>query len=210
MANYYVQVALAAQTGETADVNVNVLAAVGPAVITSVEFELWADAIKSLYNTYNFIGGVLNGRAQNGHTLKFYNAVTTVPNYPLYESGFNFTAAPGAIDLPLEVSLCVSYQCDSAVVVPVRRRRGRIYISGFTEAQNTGGRPTAATCEHLGSEFRDYVEAVNGIADFTASIWSRTNGSLYPIERTWCDNEWDTMRSRGGKSTIRYDYPVLI
>lgn len=209
MANYYAQVNLAAATGETADVNVNVLAATGPNVITSVEFELWADVIKSMYNTWNFVGGFLNGRAQNGHTIKFYSAVTTTPNYPIYETSFNFAAAPGAIDLPLEVSLCVSYQCDSAVTIPVRRRRGRIYISGFTEAHNTAGRPTSTVTGNLGSEFRDYCEALNDVPDFTACIWSRANASLYPIERCWVDNEWDTMRSRGGKSTARSEYAIV-
>lgn len=209
MANYYCQATLAAKTGETADVNVNIFAATGPNVITDAEFEDWGDIIITMYNTMNFVHGFLNGRAQNGHMLKFYSAVTTTPNYPLHEYSFNLAADPGDVQMPLEVSLCASYQCDSATTVPLRRRRGRIYISGFTEAQNDAGRPASGVTSDLADAYRDYAEATNNLADFRACVWSRANASLYPIERVWVDNEWDTMRSRGGKSTARTDLVVL-
>lgn len=209
MANYYCQATLAASTGETADVNVNTFAAVGPNVITDAEFEDWGDCIIAFYNVCNAANGFLCGRAQNGHLLKFYSAVTTVPNYPLHEYSFNLANATGSVGLPLEVSLCASYQCDSATTVPVRRRRGRIYIPGFSEAANDTGRPSSTVVSSLADAYRDYCEAVNALPDFTASVWSRANASLYPVERVWVDNEWDTMRSRGGKSTLRTELIVF-
>lgn len=208
MANYYAQATLAAQTGETADVNVNLFAFTGPAVFTSTEGEFVGDTIKAFYNALNNGAICLQGRAQNGHTIKIYSAVTTTPNYPIDEYAFNLTAAPSALDLPAEVCLCVSYANDSATIVPRARRRGRIYLSGFSESRNTAGRPTSVAYQGVADAYEDYAEALNVDADFQACIWSRANASLYPIERVWADDEWDTQRSRGGKSTTRYEVVV--
>jgi len=202
MANYYAQCTLAAQTGETADVNVNLFSFIGPAVFTSTEGEFVGDTIKQFYVDVRTAGGI-KGMAQNGHVIKIYSAVTTPPNYPIDTYSFNLPAAPGAIDLPLEVALCVSYANDSAVIVPRARRRGRIYISGWGESDNTAGRPVSTAYEGLTAAYEDYCNTLNADTDFQASVWSRTNGILYPIERIWADNEWDTQRSRGGKSTAR-------
>lgn len=202
MANYYASAALAATSGETADVNVNTFAFIGPAVFTPTEGEFVKDTIKGFYDALVTLGA-LKGRAQNGHTVKIYAATTATPNYPIDESGFNLASAPAAVDLPLEVNLCVSYANDSATIVPRARRRGRIYISGWGEAANTVGRPTSFYYEGLATAYAAYCDALNAEPDFAAAIWSRTNASLYGIERVWTDDEWDTMRSRGGKATVR-------
>jgi hypothetical protein len=207
MANYYAIAALAASSGETADVNVNTFAFEAPDVFTPTEGEFVTDAIKAFYDTIHPLGA-LRGRAQNGHVVKIYAAVTTTPNYPVDENGFNLAGSAVAVDLPLEVNLCVSYACDSAVIVPRARRRGRIYISGFGEALNTVGRPEAVIIEGLADAYQAYCDTINADPDFVACVWSRANASLYPIERVWVDNEWDTMRSRGGKSTSRYTVTV--
>jgi hypothetical protein len=207
MANYHVQVSLAAQSGETADTQVNTFAFISAGGLDSGSAGAYTDIIKAFYDALRGLGG-LKGVAQNGHVVKYYNAVTTTPNYPLFTNGFNLTVAPGAIDLPLEVSLCVSFANDSETTVSPRRRRGRIYVSGWGEVDNTAGRPISGTYVGLADAYRDYAEAVNGLAGAAAAIWSRTTGELYQIERVWCDNEWDTMRSRGGKSTARETYMI--
>jgi len=207
MANLYAQASLAAASGETADVNVNIFAATYDGTFGSTQANAWAAAIELFYETV-LINAGLKGRAQNGHVIKMYNAVTTTPNYPISEHTFNLASSPGAIDLPLEVNLCVSYQCDSATTVPTRRRRGRIYLSGWGEGQNVAGRPTTTIYPPLAQAYRDYVEDVNAITGMVGCIWSRANASLYPVERVWADDEWDTMRSRGGKATTRSTYLV--
>jgi len=111
--------------------------------------------------------------------------------------------APGALDLPAEVTLCISYANDSDTTVSAKRRRGRIYLSGFSEASNTAGRPISAVLTGLSDAYRDYVEAANLLSGVTACVWSRANGALYPIERVWVDNEWDIQRRRGRRYTTR-------
>lgn len=203
MANYYAQVTLAAASGETADANVNTFAFIGPAVFTPTEAAHFQACVEPFYETLRGLPA-LNGRAQLGHTIKIYSAVTTTPNYPIDEASMSLGGTPTAVDMPLEVNLCVSYANDSATIVPRARRRGRIYVGGWPEASNTSGRPTSVYYEALADAYVQYVDDLNTEPDFTAAIWSRTNGSLYPIERVWVDDEWDTVRSRGGKSTVRY------
>jgi len=200
--NYYAQATLASQTGETADVNVNIFSFIGPAVFDSTAGEFVGDAIKQFYVDVRTAGGI-KGMAQNGHTIKMYSATTLPPNYPIDEYAFNLPVAPGAIEMPLEVALCVSYANDSATIVPRARRRGRIYISGWGESDNTSGRPVSTAYGGLVTAYETYADTLNADPDYEAGVWSRTNGIIYPIERIWADNEWDTQRSRGGKSTAR-------
>jgi len=202
MANYYAQVALASVTGESADVNVNTFAVTGPAVFTPTQGEFWTDAIKAFYDELQQASALL-GRATTGHVVKMYAATLATPNYPIDENGFNLAFAPAGVELPLEVSLCISYANDSATIVPRARRRGRIYIPGFGEGQNAGGRPNSTIIGALADAYETYIDTINADSDWTACVWSRVNSSLYPIERLWVDDEWDTVRSRGGKATTR-------
>lgn len=202
MPNYFAQATLASSTGETADVNVNTFAFTRVSVLDEAGAIDYVAEVKAFYDAVRFAGG-LKGLAQNGHNVKIYNAVTTTPNYPLFNITFGLTTAPGAIELPLEVSLCVSYANDTVTSVPTNRRRGRIYISGWGETDNTAGRPVATAYEGLVSAYSTYIENLSGLDGGIACVWSRTNGALYKIDRVWADNEWDTMRSRGGKATAR-------
>ncbi len=202
MANYYVQVTGPSTTGETADSQVNTFAFKSSGGLDSGSAGVYTDEIKSFYDEL-VTANALHGLAQNGWVVKYYNAVTTPGNYPLFTNGFNLATAPGAVDLPLEVSLCVSYANDSETTVAPARRRGRIYVSGWPESVNTTGRPTSAAYDSLLNAYVNYVEGVNVLSGVDACIWSRANNALYEIERVWVDNEWDTMRSRGGKSTLR-------
>lgn len=202
MANYHVIVTLQASSGETADNQVNTFAFESTGGLDSASAGAYTLLLKDFYDAL-VPCGALCGIAQNGHVVKYYNAVTTVPNYPLFTNTFNRDDSAAAIDLPEEVSLCISYANDSETTISPKRRKGRIYISGWTEASNTAGRPVSASTTPMLAAYVAYVEAANVLSGVTACIWSRAEGALYPIERVWVDNEWDTMRSRGGKSTAR-------
>lgn len=202
MPNYYVQTTLLAQSGETADSQSNVFAFESTGGLDQASADAFTVLLKNYYDALR-TAAALRGIAQNGHTTKYYLATTVAPNYPLFAGTFNLAVAPAAIELPLEMSLCVSYANDTETSVPARRRRGRIYVSGWAEAENTNGRPTSTVLSNMTAAYKDLVDDVNVLSGVTACVWSRTNAALYPIERIWCDNEWDTMRSRGGKSTAR-------
>lgn len=202
MPNYYASSTLLALTGASRDNMSNMFAVASTVGLDSTVATVWKDAIAAFYNACNS-AGTLAGRAQNGHSIKFLAADGSVPNYPIFTRTFNLSAAAPAVDLPLEVNLCCSYANDTEVGVSVRRRRGRIYIGGHLESWNTAGRPATGIVSALATAYQAYANTINATATLTAGVWSRRDATVYAIERVWCDNEWDTMRSRGGRSTAR-------
>jgi hypothetical protein len=202
MPNYTCQSILASATGNTEDVQVNTFAVNSDDEITAGEIEDWGDAIIQFYEDCKN-NSAMRGRAQVGHLLKFYAADTSVPNYPIAERSWSFAAAVGTLELPNEISLCVSYANTVENAVPRARRRGRIYISGWSEARNDTGRPVALAVSGLANNYATYAGSVYDITGVSPGVWSRVNAAVYPINTVWVDNEWDTMRSRGGKSTGR-------
>lgn len=202
MANYYVQAILAPANGVSRDIQVNTFAAIAVGDLSSTQADDWTDAIKAFYDDCA-TAGALRDRATIGHVTKFLAADGSVPNYPIFENGFALANTPTGIELPPELALCVSYADTVSSSVPRARRRGRIYISGWSEAANTSGRPTSGVPLALATAYKDYADAVNLITDLTAGVWSRSNATVYAIDQCHVDNEWDTMRSRGGRSDAR-------
>jgi len=207
MAGFFAQVTLLTASGNSADYQVNGYAIDGPGSPATADLDSWAVAIKDFYDDVNILGG-LRGITQNAHLVKFYDILGTPPNYPIYETTFNLASSPGAIDLPEEVALCVSYKNTVLNSVPRARRRGRIYLSGWTEGANAAGRPSSAAYQGVADAYATYVAAVNGISTFEAGVWSRTDATVYPIDEVWSDNEWDTQRRRGSLPTVRYSLSV--
>lgn len=205
MARYFAQVTLLSATGNTRDNQVNGFAAGQLATLTGSYADDWTAVIKDFYDDMRS-GNALRGMADGPHLVKFYDIATPPPNYPVFERTFNLTATPGAVELPQEVALCISYANLLATTVPRRRRRGRIYLSGWTESANDAGRPITANVTSTLNAFTDYVTAFNALGDLEASIWSRTEATTYPIQEVHVDNEWDTMRSRGGRATARQSW----
>lgn len=202
----FAQVTLLPVSGNGADVNVNGFAAdaVG---ITEPDLDDWAVAIKDFYDDAYAAGG-MRGIATNNHVVKFYDITLPQPNYPIYETTFNLATGGSGVDLPMELALCVSYKNTVNNAVPRARRRGRIYISGWTESVNTNGRPTSGAYQGLADGYATYVAAVNAITSLDAGVWSRADNVVYPIDEVWCDNEWDTVRRRGTLPTVRYSVSV--
>jgi hypothetical protein len=207
MAGYFAQVTLLAASGNGADNQVNGFAFEEVGTPDTAEMDTYTVAVKDFYDDILTINGCA-GLMTNGHIVKFYDILGTAPNYPIYETTFNMASAPPAIDMPLEVALAVSYKNTVANSVPRGRRRGRIYISGWAESMNTAGRPISTAFNGLADAYKVFADTVNTIGTFEAGVWSRANGVVYPIQEIFCDNEWDTVRRRGGEATSRYEVSV--
>lgn len=207
MPNYYAQVAIASASGESADVSINTFAVGATVDMTSSVAADWQTELVAFYQAVKTVGA-LSGRDVTGHVTKILKATMTVPNYPLFQYAWSLTGGTASLEMPEEVALCASYSADAYPLVPRARRRGRIYLSGWKESNNDSGRPTTATYEGLATAYADYATAVNAIDTLAPGVWSRSSGDVFLIDRVWCDNEWDTMRSRGGKSTLRKTLPV--
>jgi len=171
------------------------------------EMDSWATAIKTFYEACK-TAGAMRGMAQNNHIIKFYDVTQPAPNYPVYETTFDFGFAPGAVELPLEVALCVSYKNNSLNTVLRARRRGRVYVSGWGTTQNSVGRPTSTAYTALANAYADYCDDVNVIGGLTAGIYSRVQDIVSEVEEVWCDNAWDTQRRRGVTPSARVSVAV--
>lgn len=120
------------------------------------------------------------------------------PNYPKAEHVVNEGVA-GEANFPREVALCLSYYGERNLP----RTRGRIYLCAAI-ARNFGAdhvRPTPGDMAYV-------MMLAQGIADLGGAdvdwiTWSSIDGAHEKVQHAWCDNEWDTMRSRGLRSTTR-------
>lgn len=202
MGRFFAQVTMLANTGQSRDNQVNGFAAGSIGSVDGTFATQWTSALTTFYNALR-TAGALRGLAQNDHLVKIYDIAAARPNYPLFERTFNLTSAPGTVEMPEEVALCISYANTSAVTIPRGRRRGRIFISGWQESANTDGRPTSTAINNSLTAFTDYVTTFNALGTLDASIWSRVNESTQPIQTAFVDNEWDTQRRRGGRATSR-------
>ena len=118
---------------------------------------------------------------------------------PELESNYVFVGGSGPG--PQEVALCLSYYATNNQP----RTRGRIYLGPFGNA-GLLGRPSSVMLNKaigLGGAFGAGWAAPGG----AQSVWllhSRTPASnTKVITNYWCDNAWDTMRSRGIAPTSR-------
>jgi hypothetical protein len=129
-------------------------------------------------------------------TIKVYDAEKAPPSFPLATATQNGTVPVPST--PREVALCLSYY--STYNRP--RFRGRLYIPYMFITGSLGSRPTPTQRDFVlnswgGALFRNLPPAMNGI------VWSKRDAKAYGITNLWVDDEWDTVRSRGGKPTTR-------
>jgi hypothetical protein len=127
--------------------------------------------------------------------IKIYDAQKAPPSYPLAFA--EQTGTPKTTGIPREVSLCLSYY--STYNRP--RYRGRLFLPACFLGSTAGVRPSAG----------QITAALGWAAIFTTGlppntnwvVYSPTAGQAYGVSDWWVDDEWDTVRSRGLRSTSR-------
>lgn len=98
---------------------------------------------------------------------------------------------------PREVALCLSFYADRNLP----RQRGRIYVPALFLGGSQGGRPSAAQMTVLTDLYTDLTNL--GGTDLEWSVYSRMDDVHRQVQHGWVDDEWDTVRSRGLRSTTR-------
>lgn len=148
-----------------------------------------ADALKANLIAYNPI-------TTKPFTIKVYDAKKPPPSYPLATASQTGTAAGS--DGPREVAICLSYYAQ----FNRPRFRGRLYLpaSWFTAVLNV--RPTGAVMTGV-LGFASSVLTRTLPAGTFWTVYSPTAGTDAQVTDIWCDDEWDTVRSRGLKGTTR-------
>lgn len=119
--------------------------------------------------------------------------------------------------LPNEVAIALSFRAAIAGIAeeagaqrPRSRRRGRIYVGPVT--YSTVGNDATSKEPHVLVAVReamlDAYDSAHGIWDGPASnirhgIFSRVDGVLRIVEQVSVDNEFDTIRTRGRRASLR-------
>lgn len=150
----------------------------------------------ALANTLKTQIKALSSMAANpSFTVNIYEAGTPPPHHPV-ATATNLGTTPNST-LPRETAICLSYYA----TLNQPRLRGRIYLPAcmmpFTAAvrPNVGDLPLAL--QWGPALFKTLPTGT------VAVVYSRVNHTTAPITNYWVDNEWDTVRSRGLKSTTR-------
>lgn len=127
--------------------------------------------------------------------IKIYDAKQPPPSYPLADVS-NGTGFATSI-MPREVSLCLSFYA----TWNRPSYRGRLFLPAMLIGGGLALRPTAG---QMASALAWRSTFANGLPSGTIwSVYSRKLGITSGINTAWCDDEWDTQRSRGLRPTER-------
>lgn len=204
--DYSVQVEIASTSNVAADSIINTFAV--KALDGSAEYVDILDAVDAFYLQ---IGSYLSptiSSAGGAHAVRVYHLIEPEPRPPVYEGRFQQSGAGDA--MPAEVALCTSIAAASPAGARPARRRGRMFIGPLNESTvqvvNGYARPSGAVQSGLAAATETLFLNLEG-ADWRLCVWSRVDNTLFPVERGWVDNEWDTQRSRGPETTARVVWP---
>jgi hypothetical protein len=148
-----------------------------------------ADALLANIKSLSSIGAIVPVR------ITIYNAQGPPPHYPLAQVGN--ADSPPSTNFPRDVALCLSYYA-------VNNRphlRGRLYIPCFLTGSAPGLRPTPAQRTAVGLWADKLGKSLPSGHWWT--VYSRKLDSEAQVTNWWVDDEWDTVRSRGLRSTTR-------
>jgi hypothetical protein len=159
-------------------------------IFTSEDWDGLCEDLAEVWDTYWFTGDAPK------ITVKAYDNEGTPPVYPAGEFIRNPTATPPNSTWPREIALCLSYYSERNVP----RRRGRVYLPWNVKG-TPGGRPSSTQRSDaiaMGGHFADL-----GGVDIDWEVWSPTSSAGMQVSNTFVDDEWDTQRRRGLRSTTR-------
>lgn len=159
-------------------------------------------AIIAMYNTWR---PQMNALArQTNWQIKSYLDTDPIPRAPVLTTTFSLGAAPSGAATPPEVSLCLSYQGARVSGVPQARKRGRVYLPFLNStAVGSDGRPAAGTLTAAVACGQGLLTASDSAGTWSWVIFSAVAPGYSDVVDGWVDNEFDTQRRRGRKSTAR-------
>lgn len=149
-------------------------------------------------------------RASASASVHFYDIEN--PGPPLYGGpSFNPDTPLSATSLPLEVALCTTLVAGTPTDVPIRSRRGRIFLGPFIAGAVDSTYPPKPVSELLAivaKATERLMEEITAIAGglHRLVIWSPTRDNHYDVSGGWVDNEFDTQRRRQVDATARTEW----
>lgn len=225
MAFYRHQVITPVATGLPEDAIVNVWHTKTGVAASETDAEAITDALLDFHNAIQGLAptGVLDLSAGAGR-VKAYEVNPGSPGAAddtsvlLDETTWTVgaVAAPANLAMPTEVAVCMSMVATGASSVPEEtgtirprsRYRGRVYLGPWCTSPTTvaivAGAPRVAS--GLRTVILNYGDALGtalNAAGASLCVYSRSDAAFKTVETLQVDDEWDTVRSRGHKRTLR-------
>ena len=130
-----------------------------------------------------------------GFEVRAYALSDSLPRPPR-GTGDTTQAGTGSAIGPREVALCLSFFHERNI----KRQRGRLYLGPIPKVY-CDERPQSSATGYA-TALAEGLEGVGGV-NVDWSIWSPTDSAMRKVTNWWVDDEWDTQRSRGLRSTTR-------
>lgn len=160
---------------------------------------------------------------QVSHTISFYDLEVgafgesdDISGSPREVVPFSTSALPAGA-LPSEVAVCLSFHGPLTGVFeefgatrPRARRRGRVYLGPLDAAVMDSNGYVSAQARLDIAAAADALMDQPSISDTPWVVYSRAEGSWYPVVGGHVDNAFDIQRRRGLKSTARTTFGATV
>jgi hypothetical protein len=169
---------------------------------------------------YTSVGGLFGPQLTGTGNIKYYNLEDAEPRAPIGTGLVTFT--PGANGFPSEVAICLSYQGTLVSGESQARRRGRLYLGPLsitTGSIDSGDVRVTAAARTTIATAADALMDSTTIAGRRWCVFSPATAGPPPwsagtlldafvtITNGWVNNDFDTQRSRGLRSSARTIFP---
>lgn len=131
---------------------------------------------------------------------------------PVRDTGWTLGTGGTTPVTPAEVALALSFSGDLSGISeftggtrPRARHRGRVFIGPLVGAITTVDADTS-TVRPVSAIKATLLAAGNALraeGGVVWSVWSRRNAAIYEVTDIWCDDAFDTIRSRGPAPTTK-------
>lgn len=153
-------------------------------------------------------------RGAAASSVAVYDIGQPKPRVPIGTFFYQLGAAANTTSLPLEVSVVNSVSGAPQSGVPAARRRGRQFIGPLTTAAVDAGSASVPPSIH-GDMRTTLIRASERMAEDESAdtlwcVWSRVNQSMVRITRGWVDDDPDTQRRRGLRTTNRTTWTTIV
>lgn len=174
------------------------------------------DAVEAFYNVSSGVAGDqlagftsnLISRVASACSIEIFDLGDPEPRVSIALRLFTLGAADSATSMPTEVALCCSFQAPLQSGIPQARRRGRVYTGPFIQSTTLAstGRPSAALIASVAAAGNALLDTLQDVGGPRWVVYSRVDDAAYEITNGWVDDEFDTIRARGRRSTTRTEF----
>jgi len=169
-----------------------------PATLTAIH-----NALVTFYQAID--DTVLSNYCGPTATIKMYDLADPMPRTPLQSLPFTLTSSNSA--LPAEVAICASFQGAKTSGANMARRRGRVFLGPIAATASTTGplKPVLTTTVRnlVANSMGNLLAASEASADWEWAVFSVADQAAIAVKSGWCDDAFDTIRSRGPKPAAR-------